>query len=846
MFKQPLVAGMASVLALSLVAPTLAVAQDDEEIPFFIEEIITTATKREQTLQDTPVAVSVVAAETLDRAQVRDIKDLQAMVPSLRVTQLQTSGNTNFVIRGFGNGANNAGIEPSVGVFVDGVYRSRTAAALADMPQLERVEVLRGPQSTLFGKNASAGVINITTAKPDLDAFSSRVQLTVGDDDHYLAKGEITGPISDTLAFSLYGSVNYRDGYFTNLVNGDAINEWDRSNIRGQLLFVPNDEMEIRIIADMDDLDEACCGVANLLDGPTGTAIRAIGGDLNGNAPFAYENFYDFTPRNELETSGLSMQIDYDFAAFSLTSITAFRTFERFEDADVDFTSARLVSTNNSNTEIDTFTQEFRLTSTGEGSINWLVGAFFFDEDVDIRDQLLYDDQFRVYGDFLATAAAGGTPFVDPSPLGQLEAAIPTVNPGDFFATGQGISGFAGQDDTTFNIFAQFDFDIGDRATLTLGANYTEVDKDAFVNLVSTDIFSGVDLAQVGFGQAFQQLTTLPPTPENIAAFAQANPQGFAALVAASQDPAQNPLLALQPFQFLPPFQQFPNSVENGESSDDDVTWTARFTYDLTDDLNVYVSAGTGFKATSWNLSRDSRPLESDIPALRAANIAVPNLSGGTRFARPEESTVYEIGMKGQFDTFAVNVAIFDQSIEDFQENLFIGTGFSLQNAGEQSTTGVEIDLTWYPIDDLQLTFAGTFLDPEYDSFPDGQGVNGPEDLSGQSVPGVHEVSIATSGTYTFDIGNAEAFIRGEYVYDDEVQIVANVPANIASREVSVVNASAGLAWDNGFEAFIWGRNITDDEYLLSAFPAVAQLGSFSGYPVQPATYGVTFTMTFD
>ena len=175
MFKQPLLAGLSSVLALSLAAPTLAVAQEDEEVPFFIEEIITTATKREQTLQDTPVAVSVVAAETLDRAQVRDIKDLQAMVPSLRVTQLQTSGNTNFVIRGFGNGANNAGIEPSVGVFVDGVYRSRTASALADMPQLERVEVLRGPQSTLFGKNASAGVISITTAKPDLDAFSSRV-----------------------------------------------------------------------------------------------------------------------------------------------------------------------------------------------------------------------------------------------------------------------------------------------------------------------------------------------------------------------------------------------------------------------------------------------------------------------------------------------------------------------------------------------------------------------------------------------------------------------------------------------------------------------------------------------
>ncbi|MCJ7815752.1 MAG: TonB-dependent receptor plug domain-containing protein, partial [Xanthomonadales bacterium] len=132
-----------------------------------IEEVIVMATKREQTLAEVPLAVSVVNSRTIQQAQINDMIDLQGMVPSLRVTQLQTTGNTNFVIRGFGNGANNPGIEPSVGVFVDGVYRSRSAAALSDLPNLERIEVLRGPQSTLFGKNASAGVINIVTAAPN-------------------------------------------------------------------------------------------------------------------------------------------------------------------------------------------------------------------------------------------------------------------------------------------------------------------------------------------------------------------------------------------------------------------------------------------------------------------------------------------------------------------------------------------------------------------------------------------------------------------------------------------------------------------------------------------------------
>ncbi len=128
--------------------------------------IIVTATKREQTLQETPVAVSVTSAETLEREQIRDLKDLQAVVPSLRVGQLQSSTATNFIIRGFGNGANNAGIEPSVGVFIDGVYRSRTASQVGDLPDVQRIEVLRGPQSTLFGKNASAGVISIVTNEP--------------------------------------------------------------------------------------------------------------------------------------------------------------------------------------------------------------------------------------------------------------------------------------------------------------------------------------------------------------------------------------------------------------------------------------------------------------------------------------------------------------------------------------------------------------------------------------------------------------------------------------------------------------------------------------------------------
>ena len=131
-----------------------------------LERITITAAKREQTLRDVPISVSVTNAETLERARIVDLIDLQSVVPSLKITQFNAVGQTNFIIRGFGNGSGNDGIESSVGVFVDGVYRSRTASALDDLPEVQRIEVLRGPQSTLFGKNVSAGAISIVTARP--------------------------------------------------------------------------------------------------------------------------------------------------------------------------------------------------------------------------------------------------------------------------------------------------------------------------------------------------------------------------------------------------------------------------------------------------------------------------------------------------------------------------------------------------------------------------------------------------------------------------------------------------------------------------------------------------------
>ena len=352
-----------AIVAASLTA--IAPAWGQESI---IEEIIVTASKRPQTLQEIPIAVTVVDSDTIQKAQIIDIKDLQSLVPSLRISQLETSGNTSFFIRGFGNGSNNIGIEPSVGVFIDGVYRSRTASAIADFPTLERIEVLRGPQSTLFGKNASAGVISVITAKPDLNGYSGSAAVTVGDYSQFIVKGDITGPITDSLAFSLAGSSHTRDGYFTNLEDGSDVNNIERYGVRGQLLFQPGDNLEMRLIADYDELDEFCCGVANAVDGPSSALIGFVGGQVLTEDPFARSQYYNYNPSNEIENNGISLQIDYDFGGVTLTSITSQRGQTRLEDADSDFTSASILSKVNKDIDIDTFTQELRLTSTGDGS----------------------------------------------------------------------------------------------------------------------------------------------------------------------------------------------------------------------------------------------------------------------------------------------------------------------------------------------------------------------------------------------------------------------------------------------------------------------------------------------
>lgn len=874
------------------------------------DEIIVTATKRPQTLQEVPVAVSVVDAEVIEDAQIIDIIDLQSTVSSLRVTQQQNSSQTNFVIRGFGNGANNPGIEPSVGVFVDGVYRSRSAAAILDLPTLERAEILRGPQSTLFGKNVSAGAISLTTKAPSFE-WEGSAEATYGNLDTVRFRGTLSGPITDTLAFRVSGSTNNRDGVYTNVVNGaDNINERDRWAVRAQLLWEPTDVLSFRVIGDYNKIDEVCCGAIFTQIGPITQAVIRDG--LGGVIPPSTDPndrlvSVNQDPDNQLEGKGISLQADWDLGFATLTSITSYREQSDFNNTDVDFTSVDL-ATQPQTAEYETFTQELRLAGefeSGVGVFNWLAGAFLFQEDVSFQQRTTFGEDFRQFGDIQLGAL--GTSFLEVEGATQLAQALTTgptalfpeflpatgtqaIPFGGGYAAGTGFTGDFTLDNRSYSLFFQTDWDVTDRLTITGGVSYVNDRKEAVGDVVQTEPFQNLILDQfVTSGGSFVAADILggligtPFNPADPTAFFVAagtaaflDPVGFAAdrdtAVATAQgalgaNPLLNPLLpftGLGALQFIPFQTPFPvgtmrddeiSLLDDGFAVDDAINVTARIAYDVSDNLNVYFSYATGYKAPAVNLSQDAQP-----PTLTSDGNAVG------RFALAEDVTVYEIGLKANFDRGFLNIALFDQTINDFQSNTFTGTGFQFENSGQQSVLGFEVEGAYSPVDPLTLTFGLTYLDPNFDSFTQAAcptagfaPISDPAilatcapadvtrfDATGTRPSGIHPVSLTTAATYTHEFANGSTLTpRVEYIYESETSLYSFGDGTEPTRKVSQINANMEFAMENGFSINAWGRNLNNDAALITFFTSVAQAGSFNAYVTAPRTYGISVRKKF-
>jgi iron complex outermembrane receptor protein len=835
-------------------------------------EIIVTATKREQTLQSVPVAVTVTTAETIERAHILDVQDLATVVASLRVVPHQSSVQTDFIIRGFGNGANNLGIEPSVGVFIDGVYRSRSAAQISDFPDISRVEVLRGPQSTLFGKNASAGVVSITTQSPKFK-LGANFEADYGNYNAVVLKGVVTGPVTDTLAVSLAGGYDRRDGYIRDGATGNKINDRNRWFVRGQALYEPNSQFKIRLIADYDKIDELCCAVVNVKPSGATQIINALGGRVNPmGAEFGGTVYNNFDSTNHIKNYGVSGQIDYNRGPFDLISITAWRKTRAITNQDSDFSSADLLGNNFQDSSDRTFTQELRLATSLPGPLNFVLGASYFDEKINVANQLSYGNQFRAYANGLifgqtSQLAAAGQ-LAAPFGLGFVENALSGLTRqnliGAFFAPGEGQTQSFALKDQAISIFGQADFKPVRKLTLTGGFNFTHDIKHFSDNIQSTDVFSNLPLPAIINGAiagAFAQ------------GFAAGGPAGGQAAAAAAAHQLV-PLLALAPLQFMPAVLGVPNAVEPGRTHDNNLSFTARIAYEATKQVRLYANVSTGFKASSINLSRDSRPALADAPALVTAGLASPpttNVAGltitssayGSRFAGPEKSTLFELGLKANWGVASLNVAAFREIIRGFQQEIFTGVGFDLTNAGRESVNGFEVEGAVHPTSELTFTEALTYLKPKYDSYV-GSTFG---DVSGKTPAGISPISVTLGANYDHPFGNGDHLIlRGDWHYESQTQIedgllggVKNNPltqqvisyqggideARPFTRAVSEIDASLTYASRMGLELSVWGRNLTNDRYLTVVFDSPTQTGSVSAYVNQPRTYGVSARYKF-
>ncbi|MFL2707364.1 MAG: TonB-dependent receptor, partial [Gammaproteobacteria bacterium] len=376
------------------------------------------------------------------------------------------------------------------------------------------------------------------------------------------------------------------------------------------------------------------------------------------------------------------------------------------------------------------------------------------------------------------------------------------------------------------------DIQISDKLNALIGASYIEDEKSVSYNQINTDVFSNLDF--VGAGTLGLIAAGIPPSQAAVLA----------------TDPAFNPLLPLQALQFLPQFVNYPNSAQDGMTKDDNVDYTFKLSYALNDTTSVYGGVSTGFKASAWNISRNSLPDATETAALAAAGTPVgPNTGLGRRYADPEESEVFELGAKILLPTGYLNIAVFDQKIEGFQSNTFIGTGFVLANAGSQSTEGFEFDLVVSPIESIDLAISGLFMDPIYDSFPNSSA----GDLTGTMPSNISEDTISSTVTWNWSSNNWDGYFRLSHLYSSEAKLLENPAwqsileaAGNGIKTQDTLNFSAGLEKEN-LSIMFWGKNINDDKYLISAFPAVADptSSSFFGYPNAYRSYGLTINYMF-
>ncbi len=819
-FTQVLCGTASAVVLAGLGASSAAQAQTSDVQT--VDSIIVTAQKREQNLQDVPVVVTAVGAKLLQDTGVKDIKDLTILTPGLTVTSTSSEASTTARVRGVGTVGDNPGLESSVGVVIDGVYRPRNGVGFGDLGEMERIEVLKGPQGTLFGKNTSAGVINVMTKEPEF-GFGANGELTFG---NYNAKGaaaSVTGPLyEDKLAGRLYVAARQRDGY-NDVITGAGPSKRDQDadqnfyTVRGQLLFIPDDRSTFRVIADYSRRDENCCGAVQIRTGPTSAILAAASGQANPVAatadPFDRVAYSNRGAPAKIEDKGISLQGDIDLPFGSLTSISAIRNWRTDNGQDSDFSTADITYRNKDGSnysEFTTYTQELRLAGRSE-KFDWLVGAFLADERLENRANFYFGNHYEQYlGRLLSRSAA------NPAGVPNFIALLLNRAPNTSFAPGQGLRDRYDQRATTIALFTNDTWHVTDAFEITAGLRYTAEKKKLDTYQTNTDGGVGCGTALSAAGQA-----------------------RIASIVGAANTGTIIGNLCLP----------WANALFNGrgthqERTDKEWSGTIKASYRFSPEVFSYASFARGYKGGGFNLDRTQS--SNGLPSGGTGVTPIYDTSFPAEFVDS-----YELGLKNTLfnRTVLFNISGFYQKFTDFQLNTFLGTSFVVRSIPEVKSKGVDADFLWFtPVRGLTVQSGFTYALTKYGNqpIPNDPG-NALALLPGSRMSLAPKYSASGSLTYETPVGdNMKARFNIGAKYSSSYNTGSDLFPPKVQKSYTVVNGRVGLgSADERWTMELWAQNLLNEKYMQVAFNGPLQ-GS-SGLSATQSTYNPALdSITYD
>ena len=463
-------ASLAGITSLTLLPASIAAAQQSQ-----LEEVIVTSTYREESLQEIPIAVTVLSGDLMADEDIFDLTGISVNTPNFSFTEF-APGQTIPVMRGIGSADDGAGLDNSIAIFLDGVYIGRGAGNNFEMFDLERVEVVRGPQGTLFGRNAIGGAVVIKTSKPS-DEFEGKVALTAGNYGTIRAQGYVTGPLGDGVSGKLVASSRQHDGYVDNVVLGTELQDEDTMSLRGQLLWT-GDNSEWLLSADYAEDERADMGRTPIVDNAPLQAILEANGVRGGARGTPRKNAAPYDGYSEREMGGVSLQGDIQFDSGTLTSITAFRTVDtswqmQSVGAGLGAIGAPFDEViDDINESVDTFSQEFRWTSNIEGPLSYTAGVYLFMEDTD-RTEIFRTTAAGEYDGFRVTDVGSQSIFGN-----------------DYAETAN--------ETTSLAVFAHADYELTDRLTVSAGLRYTQDKKDYNATSVNCGMVAAGDPSLAG------------------------------------------------------------------------------------------------------------------------------------------------------------------------------------------------------------------------------------------------------------------------------------------------------------------------------------------------------------